>query len=130
MEADLDRALQRVPLLIAALGVIGAAIAWYFGGFRYSSAFLFGAIAAYFNFRLIERFVARLVGGFAANPAKRPKFAGFRLFFQLALFLAIGFVIIRFSGFNIVVALYGFLVCPAAVMIEAIYYLILTYGHS
>jgi hypothetical protein len=130
MEADLDRALHRVPLLIAVLGVIGAAIAWHFGGIRYSTAFLTGAAAAYFNFRLIERFVARLVGSLAGNPAKRPKFAGFRLFFQLALFLAIAFVILRFSGFNIVVALYGFLVCPAAVMIEAIYFLILTYGHS
>jgi hypothetical protein len=130
MEADLDRALQRVPLLIAALGVIGAAVAWHFGGIRYSTAFLIGAVAAYFNFRLIERFVARLVGTLAANSAKRPKFAGLSLFFQLALFLAIGFVILRFSGFNIGVALDGFLVCPAAVMIEAVYYLILTYGHS
>jgi hypothetical protein len=52
------------------------------------------------------------------------------LFLQLALFVLGAFVIIRFSGFNIVVALYGFLVCPAAVMLEAIYYLLLTYGHS
>ncbi len=135
MEADLDRALRRVPLLIAVLGIIGAAIAWHFGGLPYSTAFLIGAVAAYFNFRLIERFVSQLVShmeeaALAGNPAKRPKFAGFRLFVQLAFFLAIGFVILRFSGFNIVVALYGFLVCPAAVMVEAVYFLILTYGHS
>ncbi len=130
MEADLDRAMQRVPLLIAVLGLIGSAVAWRYGGLAAAVAFLIGAVAAYFNFRLIERFVARLVGSFAANPAKRPKFAGLRLFLQLALFLALAFVILRFTGFSIVVALYGFFVCPAAVMIEAIYYLILTYGHS
>ena len=130
MEPDLDRALQRVPLLIAVLGVIGAAVSWRYGGLPSSVAFLIGAAAAYFNFRLIERFVVRLLGAMSENPAKRPRLAGLRLFFQLALFLAVSFVILRFTGFSIVVAVYGFFVCPAAVMIEAVYYLIVTYGHS
>jgi hypothetical protein len=130
MEPDLHRALQRVPLLIALFGLIGSAVAWRYGGFSGAVAFLVGAVAAFFNFRLIERFVARLVGAMAENPAKRPRFAGLRLFLQLALFLAGTFVILRFTGFSMVVAVYGFLVCPAAVMIEAIYYLILTYGHT
>ena len=130
MEADLDKALQRVPLLIGILGLAGAAIAWRFGGLPYAVAFLIGAAAAYFNFRLIERFVVRLLGAMSETPGKRPKFAGFMLFIQLVLFLAVAFVILRFTGFSIVVALYGFFVCPAAVMIVAIYYLILTYGHS
>ena len=130
MEPDLDRALQRVPLLIAILGLAGSAVAWHYGGLSYAVAFLVGAVAAYFNFRLIERFVARLVGAMTANPGKRPKFASLSLLIQLALFLAGAFVILRFTGFNIVVAVYGFLVCPAAVLIEAIYYLILNYGHS
>lgn len=130
MEPDLDRALQRVPLLIAVLGLVGSAVAWHYGGFAYAAAFLVGAIAAYFNFRLIERFVARLVGAMTKNPGRRPKFASLSLLIQLALFLIGAFVILRFTGFNIVVAVYGFLVCPAAVMIEAIYYLIFTYGHS
>ena len=130
MEPDLDRALQRVPLLIAVLGLIGSAVAGRYAGLSGAVAFLIGAIAAFFNFRLIERFVARLVGTMSENPAKRPKFAGLRLVLQLALFLGGAFVILRFTGFSIVVALYGFLVCPAAVMIEAIYYLLLTYGHS
>lgn len=129
-EPDLDRALRRVPLLIAVLGLIGSAVAAHFGGLRYAVAFLIGAVAAFFNFRLIERFVAGLVGAMSENPGKRPRFAGLRLFFQLVLFLTGAFVILRFTGFSIVVATYGFLVCPAAVMIVAIYYLILTYGHS
>jgi hypothetical protein len=128
MEADLDRSLERVPFLIAALGLAGAAGSWHYGGLAYAVAFLIGAAAAYFNFRLIERFVVRLLGAMSENPAKRPKFAGLRLFVQLVLFLALAFVILRFTGFSMVVALYGFFVCPAAVMIEAIYYLITYYG--
>ena len=130
MTPDLDAAVARVPLLIALLGLAGSGVAWHFGGLPYAGGFLAGAVAAYVNFRLIERFVKRLMGALAASPAKPPKAAGFRLFLQLALLLAGAFVILRFSGFNIVVALYGFFVCPAAVMLEAISYLLLTYGHS
>ena len=129
MPADLDRAVVRVPLLIAVLGFIGAGVAWHYGGLPFATAFLIGAVAAYFNFRLIERFVDRLLRTLAAEPRKPLRAAGLRLFLQLALFIAGAFVILRFSGFNIVVALFGFLVCPAAVMLEAVYYL-LTYGHS
>ena len=51
------------------------------------------------------------------------------MFIRFAFFVLGAFVILRFSGFNIVVALCGFLVCPAAVMLEILYEL-LTYGHS
>lgn len=129
MEPDLDRAIARLPSLIAGLGIIGSAVAWHFGGFGYAIAFCIGAAAAYFNFRLIERYVNRLLGTLSGNQSKPPRAAALRLFFQLALFLAGAFVILRFSGFNIVVALYGFLVCPAAAMLEAICYLITYYGH-
>jgi predicted metal-binding membrane protein len=129
MEPDLDRTLARVPFTIAALGLIGSAFAWRFGGFRGALAFLTGAVAAWFNFQLIRRFVIRLLGAFSADPAKRPKAAGLRLVLQLTLFLAGAFVILRFSGLNIVLALYGLLVCPAAVMLVSIGYLITYYGH-
>jgi hypothetical protein len=128
--ADLEQAIVRVPLLIAALGLIGSGVAWHYGGLPDASAFLVGAVAAYLNFRLIERFVSRLLRALSAAPLKPPKAAGFRLFLQLSLFVLAAFVILRFSGMNVVVALYGFLVCPAAVLLEAIYYLVLTYGHS
>ena len=98
------------------------------GGFVRGS-FLAGAGAAYFNFRLIERVVNRLGRLAARSPAKPPKasasgclssslcsFWGPLLYFDL-------------SGFNVVAALCGFLVCPAAVMFEILYELI-TYGHS
>lgn len=129
MTADLDQAVARVPLVIAVLGLAGSVVAWHFGGLPYAVSFLAGAVAAWLNFRLIERFVKRLLRGLAATPGKPPKAPGFRLFFQLALLALGAFVILRFSGFNIVLALYGFLVCPAAVMLEAIFYLLI-YGHS
>jgi hypothetical protein len=126
---DLDQSVARVPLLIAALGLAGSAVAWYFWGIALATAFLVGSVAVYLNFRLIERFVNRLLRAVASHPLKPPRRAGIALFLQLALFILGAFVIIHFSGLNIAAVLYGFLVCPAAVMLEAIYYL-LTYGHS
>lgn len=124
MPGDLDRAIVRIPTLIAVLGLAGSGVALYLAGPAYAVAFLVGAVAAYFNFRLIRRFVIRLLESLAAQPRKPPGAAGYRLFLQLVLFLAGAFVILRFTGFNVVAALYGFLVCPAAAMLEAIYYLL------
>jgi hypothetical protein len=130
MAGDLNQVVARVPRLIALLGLIGAGVAWRYAGLGHATAFFIGAVAAYFNFRLVERFVERLLRSLAARPEKPPKAAGLRLFLQLALFIAGAFVILRFSGFNILAALLGFLVCPAAVMLETIYYLLQNYGHS
>jgi hypothetical protein len=127
--SDLAGAVQRVPRLIGLLGLVGSGAAFYLGGLTYAAAFLVGAAAAYFNFLLIERFVNGLVRRMVAEPLKRPKAPGLRLYIQLALFVLGAFVILQFSGFNLVVAFCGFLVCPAAVMLEAIYFLF-TYGHS
>jgi hypothetical protein len=65
----------------------------------------------------------------AAEPGKPPKVSGVWLFIQFGLCVIGAFVIIRLSGFNVVAALCGFLVCPAAVMLEILYELF-TYGHS
>ena len=129
MGIEFDKGIARVPVLIAALGLIGGCVAWPVGGVSSASAFLVGAAAAYFNFRLLERFVNRLGRLAAAEPGKPSKVSGAMLFIQFALFVAGAFVIIRVSGFNVVAALCGFLVCPAAVMAEILYELI-TYGHS
>ena len=64
-----------------------------------------------------------------AGSSKPPKVRGVRLFIQFILFVLGAFVILRLSGFNVIAALCGFLVCPAAVMLEILYELI-TYGHS
>ena len=125
---DYDRALARVPRWIVALGLIGTAAAGRMGGLRYAAAFLVGAAAAYVNFQLIERAVNKL-GRLAMNESKPPRASGVRMFIRFAFFILGAFVILRLSGFNFVVALCGFLVCPAAVLAE-IFYELLTYGHS
>jgi hypothetical protein len=129
VEIDFDKGLARVPVLIAVLGLMGSGAAWRVGGISAASAFLVGTAAAYFNFRLLERFVNRLGRLAAAEPGKPPKVSGVMLFIQFALCVGGAFVILRLSGFNVVAALCGFLVCPAAVMAEILYELI-TYGHS
>jgi hypothetical protein len=129
VEIDFDRGIARVPTLIAVLGLAGGCIAWPLAGLPFAGAFLAGAAAAYGNFWLLERFVNRLGRLAAAEPSKPLKISGVRMFIQFALLVIGAFVILRLSGFNVVAALYGFLVCPAAVMIEIVYELI-TYGHS
>jgi hypothetical protein len=129
VDIDFDKGLARIPALIASLGLLGSGLAWRVGGVSSAGAFLIGAAAAYFNFRLLERFVNRLGRVAAAEPGKPPKASGAGLFLQFALCVAGAFVILRVSGFNVVAALCGFLVCPVAVMLEIVYEL-LTYGHS
>jgi hypothetical protein len=136
LEINFDKGIARIPGLIGVLSVIGTVVAGRMGGLTYTGAFFIGAGAAYFNFRLLERFVNRL-GELAqlaetaskTGPAKPVKASGVLVFIQFALFVLGVFVILRLSGFNLVVALCGFLVCPAAVMLEILYELI-TYGHS
>jgi ATP synthase I chain len=124
---DIDRAIARIPKWIVAIGILGTGLAGILGGLPYLGSFCAGAAAALLNFWLIERFVNRL--GAAAMSGTRPSRTGFRMFIRF-LFIALGaFVILKFTGINPVVALCGFLVCPAAVILEIIYELII-YGHS
>ena len=127
---DFVRIVARVPRLIAILGVAGGIATALYRGIGYGTAFLIGAVAAFVNFKLIERLVTGLLRRMLEKPVKRPRLQGAKVFIQLALFLVGLFVILRFSGFNLTAFLFGFLVCPAAVMIESVYFLLITYGHS
>jgi hypothetical protein len=129
LEINFDKGIARVPRFIVVLGLVGTGWAGKIGGFPYAGAFLAGAIAAYCNFWLIERFVNRLGRLAAPDAPKPPKTLGIRMFIRFAFFILGAFVILRLSGFNVPVAMCGFLVCPAAVLIE-IFYELLTYGHS
>jgi hypothetical protein len=129
LEINFDKGIARVPRFIVALGLLGTAWAGRLGGMPWALAFLAGAIAAWVNFQLIERFVNRLGKLTLQNPAKPPKTQGIRQFIRFAFFILGAFVILRLSGFNVAVAMCGFLVCPAAVLVE-IFYELLTYGHS
>jgi hypothetical protein len=126
---EIDQAIARVPKWIIGLGLLGTGVAGRLGGVPYAGSFLTGAVAALLNFWLIERFVNRLGAAAIAGKAKAGPGRSFRMFIRF-LFIGLGaFVILRFTGINVIAALCGFLVCPAAVIFEILYEL-LTYGHS
>ena len=128
MTVDPERQIRRIPTLIVILGAVGTGVSGLFGGFRYAGAFFIGAGAAYFNFRLVERVVTGLTQRVAESAmagaeqsAKAPKMVGIRMAIQFGVFVLGTFVILRLTGFNVVLALMGFFVCPAAVVLEILY---------
>ncbi len=129
MVADYDRALARVPKWIVALGLLGTTVAGRMGGNAWAGSFFVGSIAAWINFKLIERAVNRLGELAAAETGKVHKPNIFRMFLRFAFFVLGAFVILKVSGLNTVAALCGLLVCPGAVLAE-IFYELITYGHS
>ena len=127
--ADFDSAISRLPAWILALGILGAGAAGVWCGVACAGGFLVGAVAAYLNFRIIERAanrIARLAKEGSTGPGRR---TGLTLLIQFGIFVLGAFVILEFSGFNMAAAFCGFLVCPAAAILEIIYEL-LKYGHS
>ena len=114
---------------MALLGVIGAALAARYAGLSGASGFLLGSVAAWLNLRMIERGVNRIVRLTAAEPGTVTSGSGIGIFIQFVIFATIAFVILRFTGFNLKAAICGFLVCPAAAVVEIVYGLF-TYGHS
>ena len=97
-----------------ALSVIGIAVAGKKAGLAGAAGFLLGATAAWLNLRLIERAVNSIIHRIAADPGKVGAGSGVRIFVQFAIFATLAFVILRFTGFNLMAALLGFLVCPVA----------------
>ena len=127
--ADYDSAISRLPAWILALGILGAAAAGVWCGIACAGGFLVGALAAYLNFRIIERAanrIARLAREGSTGTGRR---TGLALLIQFGIFVLGAFVILRFSGFNMAAAFCGFLVCPAAAILE-IFYELFKYGHS
>jgi hypothetical protein len=129
--ARVEAAVSRLPkwlLMLAAAGAIGA-VRYY--DVRIAGAFLLGAAAAWINLRLIEQAVdriGRLAGSGDASAVKPRR----RAVWMLVQFLgaALGaFVILRYSGISIIAVFCGFLVCPAAVIVEIVYELV-KYEHS
>jgi hypothetical protein len=126
---DIDRAIARVPKWMVGLGLLGTGWAGRLGGLPYAAPFALGVATALVNFWLIDRFVSRLGKLASGESRKPPARMGFRMFIRF-LFIALGgFVILRLTGINVVAVLCGLLVCPAAVMLEIVYELLI-YGHS
>jgi hypothetical protein len=124
-----ERAIARLPKWILVLGLLGTPVAGRYGAWPAAGGFLVGAAAGYFNFRLIERAVNKIARLASTQPVRARRAGGPLMFLQFAALIAGAVVILRYTGFNTVAALCGFLVCPAAVVLEILYEL-LTYGHS
>ncbi|HVW10094.1 MAG TPA: hypothetical protein VHC90_16005 [Bryobacteraceae bacterium] len=106
---------------MAVIALIGAPIAFRKAGVGGMSGFLLGAAAGWLNLRLILRAVNRIVRLASAQPEKVRTKTGFRVFGEFALFAALAFVILKYTGFSLKAAMLGFLVCPAATIAEIVY---------
>ena len=119
-EFDYEKAMARIPRWLLALAVIGTVICLAKFGVSIATSFLLGAIAAWFNFKLVERVAIRIT----QTDQEVRKSSARWLFIQFAA-LALGvFVIIHFSGFSLPAAFGGFFTCPAAALLEILYELI------
>jgi ATP synthase I subunit len=126
-EAGIAR-LPRWMLGLAVAGTLAVTTVW---GLRAGGGFLLGSLGAWVNLRLLVRAVDR-IGRLALNgntKQVRPGQSGVWVFIQLMALVLGAFVILRLSGFNKIAVLCGFLVCPAAVILEILYEL-LKYDHS
>jgi len=112
-----DRAIRRISRLTLILGFIGAAAVASVRGVRDGLAFLIGASLSYVSFWGWQQLAN------AITPGRKPRSAKFFILRMIAI-LALAYVIIRFLGLNIAVAVAGLLVSTVAVLLEIIYELI------
>ena len=121
---DYDRAIARLPLWMLCVTIAGEPFAFRYAGIAGALGFLAGAVAAHINLRLIERAVNRIIR-MAALPGETVKTSsGVRIYIEFIIFAGLAFAILRFTGFNLIAALCGFLVCPVAAVLEIVYELL------
>jgi len=118
---DYEKALTRIPTWMAVIAVPGIILSEKYAGIGGAAGFTLGAAAAWLNLRLIVRAVNRIVRLTAAEPAQVKTKTGIRVFLEFVVFATIAFVILKFTGFNLKAAMLGFLVCPAAAIVEIVY---------
>jgi hypothetical protein len=126
-----EAAIARLPRWMLGLAVVGTLIVTVVWGLRSGGGFLLGSLGAWVNLRLLIRAVDRigLLALHGNTKDLRPAQSGVVVFIQLMALVLGAFVILRISGFNKIAVLCGFLVCPAAVILEILYEL-LKYDHS
>ena len=121
MDADFSRAIARLPRWILGLAVVGTLFTLVRYGLNVGGGFLLGSMAAWVNLWLVERAARRVTTPDSEISLPASKSAGRRLFFQFTALVMGAFVIIYVSGFSKAGAFCGFLVCPAAVLLEIVY---------
>ena len=121
MDADFSRAIARLPRWILLLALTGTLFTLLRYGVRVAGGFLLGSLAAWVNLWLVERAARRITTPDSELPRPASRSTGGLLFFQFTALVMGAFVIIYVSGFSQAGAFCGFLVCPAAVMLEIVY---------
>lgn len=117
-----EKALARIPTWMAVIAVIGVGIEFRHGGLSAAAGFVLGAVGAWVNLRLIIAAVDRII----RSEAKPGAGTGMKVFAQFGILVLLALVIMRLTGFNLMALLVGFLVCPAAVLVEIVYELFTT----
>jgi len=130
-QATFEAAIARLPRWILGLALLGTAVTAAFLGIRAAGGFLLGSIGAWINLRLIERVVNRISHLALSSEAGNihPRRAGFGLLIRFIALILVAFVIIRYSGFGLGAVFCGFLVCPAAAILEIVFELV-KYDHT
>ena len=126
-----EAGVARLPRWMLGLAIAGTLAVTGVWGTGAGGGFLLGSLGAWVNLRLLIRAVDR-IGRFALTGNTKnvkPGQSGVVVFIQLMALVLGAFVILRISGFNKIAVLCGFLVCPAAVILEILYEL-LKYDHS
>ena len=116
LNVNFTRVSTRLAKIMAALTVIGTALAWLRGGWTWALGFFLGAAASYLNYRNLVQIVRAL--GTPRSSCRMGAFAW--LLFRLILLVAGAFVIIKFTQINVYTAFAGLFVSVAAVILEAI----------
>ena len=119
MEAE-SRATERLGWWILYLALLGTAGAGLWGGWRWALGFLLGAVASYWNFRVLKKIVDRLAASAAAGGT--PRKSGIRRVLLRFLLLGLGaFAILNYSEVSVTAALIGLFVSAAAVLVEIVF---------
>jgi len=115
-----QRALRRIYVAMACLGILGGTGVGIWKGWRPALAFLLGAAASGLNFRWLHQVVGAM--GPDARPAPRRVYAFFAV--RYLLLGAGGYVIVKVFGMNAIAALAGLFVPVAALIVEILYELV------
>jgi hypothetical protein len=120
---EFEQAIARIPRWILLLAAAGTGLAGVFFGLSAAGGYLIGSIAAWVNFRVIERAVNR-VARLARDGEKAAGGTGAWVFIQFTGLMLGALAILIVSGFSRSGAFCGLLIAPAAVIVELVYELV------
>jgi len=115
-----DRAVERIGRSMVAVAILGTALAWVAGGWRWGAGFLFGALISGLNFRWLRRLVESL-GPASLQKPKKLTYRSVFLAFRYLLLAGAGYVILRLSEISLPAAITGLFVLVGAVFIEVVF---------